>query len=88
MPTVVFQQRVKDYSKWRPVFNSNEPMRTEYGFADTRVYRNADDENDLLIMLDIDSKARLRDFVADVRKTQEAGGVIMSTVSVRILPAG
>jgi hypothetical protein len=87
MPTVIFQEHVRDYSAWRSGFDGNEGQRTEFGCTNSRGYRNADDDNDLLIILDIADEARAREFVEVVRKTQEAAGVIMSTVSVRILPA-
>jgi hypothetical protein len=87
MPTVIFQEHVRDYSAWRSVFDGNEGQRAEFGCSNSRVYRNADDENDLLVMVDIADEARAREFVEVVRKVQEAAGVIMSTVSVRILSA-
>jgi len=86
MPTVIFQERVRDYSAWRSGFDGNESQRAEFGCTNARVYRNADDENDLLVMADFADEARAREFVEVVRKVQEAAGVIMSTVSVRILP--
>ena len=86
MPTVIFQEHVGDYGAWRSGFDGNKGQRDEFGCTNSRVYRNADDENDLLIMLDIADEARAREFVEIVRKVQEAAGVIMSTVSVRIVP--
>jgi hypothetical protein len=87
MPTVTFREQVRDYTAWRSGFDGNEGQRAEFGCTNSRVYRNADYENDLLIMVDIADEARAREFVEVVRKVQEAAGVIMSTVSVRILPA-
>ena len=78
---------MRDYNAWRSGFDGNEGQRAEFGCTNSRVYRNADDENDLLVMVDIANEARAREFVEAVRKVQEAAGVIMSTVSVRIVPA-
>lgn len=86
MPTVIFQEHVRDFNAWRSGFDGNEGQRAQFGCTNTRVYRNADGENDLLIMLDIADEVRAREFVEVVRKVQEAAGVIMSTVAVRILP--
>jgi hypothetical protein len=85
MPTIIFQEHVRDYSAWRSGFDGNEGQRAEFGRTNSRVYRNADNENDLLITVDIAEEARAREFVEAVRKVQEAAGVIMSTVSVRIV---
>jgi hypothetical protein len=87
MPTVMFQERVGNYSAWRSGYDGNADQRAEFGCTGSRVYRNADDENDLLVMADFADEARAREFVGAVRKVQEAAGVIMSTVSVRILPS-
>jgi len=85
MPTVMFQARVKDYSAWRSGFDGNAAQRADFGGANSRVYRNADDANDLLVMVDFADEARAREFVGVVRKVQEAAGVIMSTLSVALL---
>jgi hypothetical protein len=86
MPTVMFQERVENYSAWRSVYDGNAGQRAEFGCR-SRVYRNADDENDLLVIADFAEETRAREFVEVVRKVQEAAGVIMSTVSVRYLRA-
>ena len=67
-------------------FRCNAGQRAEFGCTGSRVYRNADDENDLLVMADFSDEARARQFVDVVRKVQEAAGVIMSTLSVKFLP--
>ena len=86
MPTVMFQEHVGDYRAWRSVFDGNAGQRAEFSCTDSRVYRNADNENDLLILLDFADEARAREFVEVVRKVMEAAGVIMSTLSVKFLP--
>ena len=88
MPTtVMFQERVGDYRAWRSVFDGNAGQRAEFGCTGSRVYRNADNENDLLVLADFADEARAREFVEVVRKVMEAAGVIMSTLSVKFLPA-
>ena len=71
---------------WRSVFDGNAGQRAEFSCNGSRVYRNADNENDLLILLDFADEARAREFVEVVRKVMEAAGVIMSTLSVKFLP--
>ena len=87
MPTIIFQEHVRDYSAWRSGFDGNEGQRAEFGRTNSRVYRNADNETDLLVMLDIADEARAREFVEVVHRAQEAAGVNMSTLSIRFLPA-
>jgi hypothetical protein len=85
MPTVMFHAQVRDYRAWRSGFDGNAGQRAEFGCTNSRVYRNADNETDLLVMLDIADEARAREFVEVVRKAQEAAGVNMSTLSVKFL---
>jgi hypothetical protein len=88
MPTTIMvHERVKDYSAWRSGYDGNAGQRAEFGCTGSRVYRNADDEYDLLVMADFADEAHAKEFLGAVRKVQEAAGVIMSTVSVRILPS-
>jgi hypothetical protein len=87
MPTIMFRAQVRDYHAWRSGFDGNAGQRAAFGCTNSRVYRNADNETDLLVMLDIADEARAREFVEVVRKAQEAAGVNMSTLSVSFLPA-
>ena len=86
MPTVMFQEQFGDYRVWRSVFDGNAGQRAEFGCTGSRVYRNADSENDLLVVADFADEAHARQFVEAVRKVMEAAGVIMSTLSVKFLP--
>jgi hypothetical protein len=87
MLTVMFQEHVGDYRAWRSVFDGNAGQRAEFGCTGSRVHRNADDENDLVVLADFADEARAREFAEVVRKVMEAAGVIMSTLSVKFLPA-
>ena len=48
--TVFLRHRVADYSVWRPVYDADAPRRTEVGLKEMGVYRDADDENMVLIV--------------------------------------
>ena len=88
MPTVMFQRACGGLSRGgRSVFDwqCGPTCRIQLHRL-LRVYRNADNENDLLILLDFADEARAREFVEVVRKVMEAAGVIMSTLSVKFLP--
>ncbi len=38
-----------DYTKWRPVFDKYRPVRDKAGVTSERVYRNADDPNEVVV---------------------------------------
>ena len=50
MGTVVLRHKVADYSAWRPVYDADAPRRAEAGLKEVGVYRDADDENMVLIV--------------------------------------
>lgn len=86
MPTVMFQEHVGDYRAWRSAFEGNARPASRIQLHRLTCLRNADNENDLLILLDFADAALAKEFVEVVRKVMEAAGVIMSTLSVKFLP--
>ena len=49
MPTIAAQITVGDYAKWRPAFDKHKPLRDKAGLANVRVYRDADNPNELIV---------------------------------------
>lgn len=88
MPTVIMQHRVKDYDAWRPHFDLHESKRLEYGISYARVYCNASDSNDLVLLFDVTDEARAKEFGEsdELRNAMEAAGVELSTCSLKVLP--
>ena len=56
--------KVADYATWRPRFDAMEEARASTGIANVKVFRNADNENSLVILADI---ANLADALAWAR---------------------
>jgi len=48
--TIFLQHKVADYSKWRPVYDADASRRAEAGLQEAGIYRNAEDENMVLIV--------------------------------------
>ena len=69
---------VKDYSKWRPVFNADSVNRKAAGLEDLVVGRGADKPNRILIVLKVSDMAKGKAFAADpkLKETMDKGGVI------------
>ena len=70
--------KVKDYSKWKPMFEEFSATRKEYGSKGGRLFRNADKPNEPVILYEweIIEKARKFTQAEDVIKTMEGAGVI------------
>jgi len=87
MPNLLTQHRVKDYDAWRPHFDGHEDTRRSYGITNPRVYRNADDPNDLVLLFDVTDLERAKEFgqSQELRSTMERAGVVMPP-TVRVVP--
>jgi len=58
---------VKDYDKWRPLFNTDSTSRRASGLEDIVVGRNVDNPNNILIALKTSDVQKGKDFGADPR---------------------
>jgi len=78
MGTLIIRHKVKDYSKWRPLFDGHAPAQKLAGLTDPRVFRSTDDENEVVILFSADDTKRARDFVAspDLKETMAKAGVV------------
>jgi hypothetical protein len=54
--------KVKDFNAWQASYNGNEKNRKSAGITKSKVFRSADDPNDVLLLQDVAdvSKARTR----------------------------
>ena len=76
MNTMIVHHHVRNYDAWRPAYDKHEPVRTSAGLTRGRVYRAADDPNDLVLLFDVADTERARAFAeSDDLKTvmQDAG---------------
>jgi hypothetical protein len=86
MPNLLTQHKVRNYEEWRPHFDRHEQTRAAAGISNPRVYRNASDPNDLVLLFDVADVDRAKHFgqSQDLRETMEQAGVVMPP-TVRVL---
>jgi heme-degrading monooxygenase HmoA len=74
---MLFRGKVEEYSKWRSVFDERRAMRKAAGSKGDRVFRNADNPNELVILLEWDDLDKAREFAQseDLKKAMEQAGV-------------
>jgi len=74
--------KVKDYDKWRPLFNTDSTARRTSGMEDIVVGREIDNRNNVLIALKISDIQKAKDFGTDPRlkAVMEKGGVLSKPV--------
>ena len=70
--------KVKDYAKWRLVFNTDSVNRKAAGMEDLVVSSVIDNNNDIEIVLKVSDIQKAKDFAANpkLKEAMEKGGVI------------
>lgn len=78
MASLLVQHKVRDYAAWRPAFDAHEPARAGAGITNGRVYRKAEDPNDLVLLFDVADVAKARTWAAgsDLKNAMEKAGVL------------
>lgn len=78
MALAIVQHKVRDYATWRPHFDAHEPSRTAAGLTNPRVYRGANDPNNVVLLFDVADIARARTFAAseDLKQAMQNAGVL------------
>ena len=67
MSLFLVHMKVADFTRWRPVFERMEATRNTGGVTNPRIYRNAADSNDLLLLFDAADAARTRQVFESVQ---------------------
>ena len=63
MPYLLVRHKVEDYERWKLVFDHDHgATREQWGSKGGRILRNADDPNELVILLEWDSLDNARQF--------------------------
>jgi quinol monooxygenase YgiN len=76
MPYLLERHQVRDYSHWREVFDADAEGRKEAGCRGARVFRNADDPEEVVVLFEWESLERARRRMESAtlgRKFEEAG---------------
>ncbi len=77
MPYLLIRHKVEDYAKWKPYFDEHGTTRKSEGSKGGYVFRNADDRNEIVILLEVDDLEGTRQFVEseDLKETMQKSGV-------------
>ena len=79
--TLTINHKVKDYGTWRKGYDEHEKSRISAGVTNGKVFRSAEDPNDILVLQDVADVAKARAWLggADLKTAMEKAGVIGST---------
>lgn len=77
MPYLLMRHKVEDYAKWKPVFDEHSSTRKGAGSKGGYVFRNANDRNEIVILLELEDLERCRQLVEseDLKEKMQQSGV-------------
>ena len=77
MPRIAVHLMVADYAKWREGFDKGAEARAKYGVTTTKVYRNADNGNEVVVTSEVTDVAKAIEGVrgAEIREAMKKSGV-------------
>ena len=77
MPYLLVRHKVDDYERWKPGFDEHGATRRESGGKGGYLFRNAEDPNETVILLEWDNLENARRFAQseDLRETMQRVGV-------------
>ena len=80
MPYTLLQISIEDYDKWKPVFDEMGATRQATGSKGGFVLRNADDPNQISVLLEWDNLDNARAYTDsdDLREAMQRAGVILT----------
>src|SRR5947207_15968694 len=72
---MIIHHKVKDYNAWRTVYDGNEESRTSAGITNGKVFRRAEDPNDLMVLQDVADEGKARSWTAseDLKSAMQKG---------------
>jgi hypothetical protein len=72
--------KVKDYTAWRASYDGRETSRVSAGITNGRVFRNAQDQNDVVILQDVADVAKARTWLGsdEMKAAMQQSGVVGS----------
>ena len=78
MASMLVQHKVKDYASWKKVYDSLFDLRASNGELSDKIYRDANDPNNLTLIFKWDSLANARKYAQspDLKAAMEKAGVM------------
>ena len=78
MSYLLITHTVRDYAKWKPVFDQHGTTRKSAGCRSAQVFQDAQDPNKVTVLMEWDSANNARKFTesTDLRQIMEKAGVV------------
>lgn len=78
MAHLLVHHKIEEYNKWKSAFDGHSSARAEHGSMGGKVFRNADDPNDIFVLLEISSIDEAKKLAQsdDLKEAMQKAGVI------------
>ena len=79
MGMMIVRHKVRDYGRWRPIFDRHADMQKRAGLINPRVYHSADsNKSEIVVVFDIEDTKKAKDFAtsANLKEAMEKAGVL------------
>ncbi len=78
MAQLIIRHKVKDYGKWKPLFDEHGAKRKAAGSRGGRLFRSEKDANEVVIFFEWEDLGKAHKFTEseDLRQTMEHAGVV------------
>ena len=75
---MLVRHKVRDFSKWKRVYDAHLPKRGEAGLTEKYLLRGANDPNEVIVLFEAKDIKRAEDFAgsSDLRETMQKVGVV------------
>jgi len=77
MAYLLIRHKVKDFRKWKPVYDDHEEGRREAGIQELHLFQNTDNPNEIVALFEVDDVGKARQFIQSdaLREEMQRAGV-------------
>ncbi len=78
MAHLLVHHKVEDYNKWKPLFDEHSSFRSQNGSKGGRVFRSANNPNEIFILFEWDNVANAQKFAQsdNLKEIMKKAGVV------------
>lgn len=79
---IMVSHKIADWDKWKPVFESDDAARKSFGVEVKKLFRSADDENDLHILFEAPDENSANQCISrpELKNLMQSAGVVSEPV--------
>ena len=82
MVYIFVSHKVKDYNRWKQVYDSHDELRNTYGMETRKIFRSVNEPENIHVLVSLPSIEAFEEYSqkSDLRGTMEKAGVISEPI--------